>query len=411
MSELINNTSQRQERLLLFAELLIKGGDGNELINKYRYFITRATPADVIYITDALMQKDYDINTLKPYINKIINVLFKPLQSYKWDKPSDGGFIHTMMLENAALTARLNTLKPLIKEINGLEQGTEHYNQVRKSLRSGFEELQVFNLHYVKKENILFPYLEKAWPDYRCLGLMWSFDDDIRRYLKSCIQHCSQEIINLRSFNYDTGKLYFLMSAIRFREDHILFPAAIKTITRTQAASMLEQANEQGYAFIETPEPDLVRENEKATTVAGLTSLADRLEGVIQFDTGRIQITQLERMLNVLPVDITYIDENDVVRYYSAGPHRIFPRSKAVIGRTVQNCHPPESIETVNKLLNDFKNGSKNNESFWIQIRGQFLLINYYAIRDEKGKYKGTVEVSQNITELRQLNGEKRLLS
>ncbi len=115
-------------------------------------------------------------------------------------------------------------------------------------------------------------------------------------------------------------------------------------------------------------------------------------------------------LFNHLPVDITFIDKDDRVVFYSDPPHRIFPRSKAVIGRTVQNCHPPESVSIVNELLDAFRAGQKNKESFWINMRGKVILIEYYALRDAEGSYAGTMEVSQDVTTIKSLKGEKRLL-
>jgi len=115
-------------------------------------------------------------------------------------------------------------------------------------------------------------------------------------------------------------------------------------------------------------------------------------------------------MINNLPVDVTYVDENDEVRYFSTPNHRIFPRSKAIIGRLVENCHPPSSVHIVKDLIDAFKSGKKNQESFWIEMGEKFILIRYFALRDEDGKYKGTLEVSEEVSTIRKLTGEKRLM-
>ena len=124
-----------------------------------------------------------------------------------------------------------------------------------------------------------------------------------------------------------------------------------------------------------------------------------------------LSVKQLETILNHLPVDITFIDENDVVRYFSHGKERIFARTKAVIGRTVQNCHPPQSVHVVEKLLQDFKSGVKDAEDFWIPVKDKFVYIRYFAVRDEKGTYMGTLEFTQNVADIRALEGQKRILS
>ena len=133
-------------------------------------------------------------------------------------------------------------------------------------------------------------------------------------------------------------------------------------------------------------------------------------DGFVRFETGILSVKQLEMILNHLPVDLTFIDENDVVRYFSHG-ERIFARTKAVIGRTVQNCHPPQSVHVVEKLLQDFKSGAKDVEDFWIPVKDKFVYIRYFAIRDEEGTYMGTLEFSQNVAAIRELEGQKRILA
>jgi PAS domain S-box-containing protein len=126
--------------------------------------------------------------------------------------------------------------------------------------------------------------------------------------------------------------------------------------------------------------------------------------------TGDLTLSQINLMLKTLPVDITFVDENDTVRYFSETPERIFKRTPAIIGRKVQNCHPPASVDKVVRIVEDFRAGKRDTAEFWIQMGGKFIHIQYYAMRDEAGNYRGTLEVSQDLTELRKLEGERRLL-
>jgi len=132
--------------------------------------------------------------------------------------------------------------------------------------------------------------------------------------------------------------------------------------------------------------------------------------GSLNLDVGQLTPEQVNLMLTHLPVDISFVNEDDEVLYYSQTEDRIFPRSPGVIGRRVQNCHPPKSVGTVEKLLDSFKKGEKDVAEFWIQMKGRFILIRYFAVRDQHGKYRGTLEVSQDVTDIRALSGEKRLL-
>lgn len=130
----------------------------------------------------------------------------------------------------------------------------------------------------------------------------------------------------------------------------------------------------------------------------------------LSLDTGQLTLEQINIMLKHLPVDVSFVDSNDELRYYSDTADRIFARTPAVIGRKVQNCHPPKSVHVVNKILEEFKKGNKDAAEFWIELKGKFIHIRYFAMRDADGNYRGTLEVSQDVTEIRKLRGERRLL-
>ncbi|MCD4735432.1 MAG: PAS domain-containing protein, partial [Bacteroidales bacterium] len=188
-----------------------------------------------------------------------------------------------------------------------------------------------------------------------------------------------------------------------FREEYILYPICLKRINQETWDEMLLQSNDIGYAFIQEPDATIAHtENSAQDSLINGT--------FINLDTGSLTPAQINDLFNHLPVDITLVNENDEVIYFSNPPVRHFPRSKAIIGRKVQNCHPPESIDVVNKIIESFKSGKKDFERFWIQMKGKLILIQYFAIRDVMGVYKGVAEVSQDITEIRDLKGEKRLL-
>jgi DUF438 domain-containing protein len=165
-----------------------------------------------------------------------------------------------------------------------------------------------------------------------------------------------------------------------------------------------------GYAWV-TPDEGWPEETIKAPeeVPAEPVEVLEEMAGVLGLDTGRMTLEQINLMLTHLPVDLTFVDENDRVAYYSEG-ERIFPRSPAIIGREVRNCHPPKSVHMVNKILDAFKSGSRDTAEFWIQLGEKFIYIRYFAVRDKKGYYRGTLEVSQDLTEIRKLEGQQRLL-
>ncbi|HCM29157.1 MAG TPA: hypothetical protein DIC34_21915 [Treponema sp.] len=119
---------------------------------------------------------------------------------------------------------------------------------------------------------------------------------------------------------------------------------------------------------------------------------------------------QIDLMLKALPVDVSFVDEFDRVLYYTDAADRIFPRSPAVIGRDVSNCHPPKSVAIVHRILEAFRKKEKTEAEFWIEMGGKFIHIRYFPVYGSGGEYKGVVEVSQDVTAIRALQGQRRLL-
>jgi DUF438 domain-containing protein len=188
-----------------------------------------------------------------------------------------------------------------------------------------------------------------------------------------------------------------------YKEEHILFPMAKDLLTDREWGKVRQGEEEIGYAWIR-PEAGWTANAEEAK------EQAVGQESEVKLDTGMMTVEQVNMLLKHMPVDISFVDEKDEVRYYSATKDRIFPRSPGVIGRKVQNCHPPKSFGMVQKILDEFRAGRRDKADFWIQMKGRFLLIQYFAVRDEKGAYRGTLEVSQDVTDIRKLEGQKRLL-
>ena len=162
-----------------------------------------------------------------------------------------------------------------------------------------------------------------------------------------------------------------------------------------------------GYIFIEKPAETEVLMRNLQTALLEEPVFQDN---VISMPTGTIQLNELMHILNILPVDLTFVDSEDTVRYFSESPNRIFHRTKSIIGRKVQNCHPPQSVDVVEKILASFKEGKKDFFDFWINYQGKLAYIRYLAVRDKDGQYLGTLEVTQDITEIQKLEGERRLV-
>jgi DUF438 domain-containing protein len=249
----------------------------------------------------------------------------------------------------------------------------------------------------------MFPYLENygitAPPK-----VMWGVDDEIRKEIKDINSMLSDIENNKDEVTDKMNAVLDKISEMIFKEESILFPMAIDTLSEDEWISIYDESDEIGYCLVE-PEGDWIPERIK------LDKKEDVKEGYVKFDTGILSFKELSIILNTLPIDITFIDKDGIVKYFSQSEERIFARTKAVIGRTVQNCHPPASVHIVNKLLDDFRDGRKDNEDFWIKMGDIYVYIRYFAVRDDNGEYMGTLEVTQNIKPIKEIDGEKRLLS
>lgn len=392
----IDSRNERHENLYAFAEGLVTGGNGKILFERYRNYTSTVTPEETMYVLDRLLDSGYPFEKVKEYTGKIINVFFRSLETYSWEKPGEGHFLHYLMLENREAEKVMAALRLTVKR---LFSGTGKNDPVLYNvLLNGLKQLSEYELHYVKKENVLFPYIEKCFPQYRCIKIMWSFHDDFRRSIKSLESVIESGTPDLERINKALGKLFFVVLPVIFREEHIVFPVALRALPPELWDDMLRESFETGWCYGVKP-------------VAGSSVVSDGFaHGLLDLGTGILSAGQVKDILNALPVDITFVDENDEVRYFSGSVHRIFPRSNAIIGRKVQNCHPPDSVHIVNEIIEAFRKGVKDSAEFWITMKGRFIHIRYFAVRTAIGSYAGTLEVSQDVTEIRKLSGEQRLL-
>jgi hypothetical protein len=189
------------------------------------------------------------------------------------------------------------------------------------------------------------------------------------------------------------------------KERRILLPMSRETLTDDEWAEIWQESPRYGFCLVEP------REGYRPPPVTAPAKAAElpRDQAVI-FPTGALTFEQLRGILGALPVDITFVDADDRVRYFSEGAERVFERSKAILGREVRHCHPPKSVHVVEEIVSSFRSGRQDVAEFWIQLKGRFVHIRYFAVRDSDGSYLGTLEVTQDLTRLRELEGERRLL-
>lgn len=386
------SNEKKIQRLKEYVQGVLDNKDGKLLYKKYKEDIESVTPMECFQIFYSKIDKGYTPKEVLKILDKVINVFHRSLASYKWKRPKENSFLDILMKENHALEERLGKIRKII-----LDKKVE---EKREEIHSILKSLEEFNEHYLKKENILFPYMEKKMKIFNGLSIMWSLHDEAREALKNTIALFEKDEFSLKEFNVEIGKLFFAMLGIVKKENLILFPAAMEVINDSEWEDMNRQSTEYGFPFIERPPIDEIKNIE----IYGFEGMKFKTE------TGELTFEQIMLLFNALPVDLTFVDENNKVRFFTKPKDRVFPRSPAVIGRDVRNCHPAESVHVVNKIVDAFREGSRDSATFWIDFKGRKLIIQYFPLRDSKGEYKGVLEVTQDISEIKKLEGERRLL-
>jgi hypothetical protein len=380
------------DRLKEYIRRLNKKEDGRRLYLEYRDDITTVQPQDAFQIFHGLLEDGMTEKEILTFLDKIINVFHESLTSHRWRRPENDNFLTDLELENEALRKRTDHIKTIVKEPT---------SQMRRDkLIPLIEELKDFYPHYTKKENILFPYLEKKLPRFEGLTIMWALHDMVKEQVDNALEKLRGPESDDHEVNVAIAELFFGILGIVKKEEIILFPSACEVLTEEEWHQMHRQSYEYSFPFIEKEwEEDHMEEEGPAVA-----------DGRFRTETGELSFDQIKLIFDSLPVDMTFVDENNKVRFFTRPKDRIFPRSPAIIGRDVNKCHPPDSVHVVEEIVDAFRRGDRDNASFWIRIRDKMILIQYFAMRNDKGEYRGVLEVSQDITEIKALEGEKRLL-
>lgn len=274
-----------------------------------------------------------------------------------------------------------------------------------------FNNLMDVDKHYKRKEYLLFPFLEKN----EITGppkVMWGKHDEMRDQLKGCIEILRTEGLT-RSDLEDTLEILFApvlkaMEDMVKKEEDILFPMSMDVLTTDDWWQINKQTLEFGFTLYD-PKVQWKPEGMEQESYENKGILNEK--GDIRLPSGSFTAREIMAILNTVPFDMTFVDKDDKVKYFTQGAERIFARSRSIINRDVRLCHPPGSVHIIEKILHDFKSGKASSAPFWIQMHGKFIHIEYFALRDEHGEYLGTLEVSQDLTQLRKLEGEQRILS
>lgn len=394
----VQDAEMRQEILKDIIRDLHKGVDMAVLKQRFYELIKDIDATEIAKMEQKLMEEGMPESEIKRLCDVHVEVFKEALGEQEAPSAPPGHPLHTFMKENRATEDIVNEMKGIMERLCDTPVKEEFRGQ-KKDLLKLIERLSAINLHYLRKENQLFPVLERhgiSGPS----EVMWAIHDDIRQTMKYARAQVSELQVPLV---YRTLK-YLLQSIVDmiYKEEHILFPMAMEMLSAADWLKVREGEEEIGYAWIE-PEKGWTPGEEIAPAL-------EKGKEELSLSTGHLTLEQVNLLLTHLPLDLSFVNENDEVTYYSQTKERLFPRSPGVIGRKVQKCHPPKSFHMVQKILDEFRAGKRDVADFWIQMKGRFIHIRYFAVRDAAGIYKGTLEVTQDVSEIRKLEGEQRLL-
>ena len=407
MSEMINDPGQRKELLKHMILQLHMGIAPEHVKMKLLDLLQKIPYGDVVEVEQELINEGLPESEVLRLCDLHSMVLEESIDLTGAKAIPPGHPVDTFKKENRELESIVAKLYELF------EKGDQSIanigmNAYLNSVKSLFNSLMDVDKHYRRKENLLFPFLEK----YAITGppkVMWGKHDETRTLLRSAIGalHAGHEISAEEMKGMVEIHLRPAAKAISdmiMKEEEILLPMTMDKLSDEDWYEIYRQTNEIGYCLYD---PKIEWQPEGITIVK--TTMAEK--GEIHLPSGSMNADELLSILNALPVDLTFVDKDDKVKYFTQGRERVFDRNRAILGRDVRMCHPPSSVHVVEKILSDFKSGEADSAPFWINMQGKFIHIDYFALRNDHGEYLGTLEVSQDLTGKRKLTGDQRILS
>lgn len=402
MSEYIQNSQRRKEMLKQLIRDLHAGGDVEEIKARFRKLVGQVSSVEIAQMEQELISEGLPVEEVKELCDVHVAVFQEGLEGETSPEMTPGHPVHTFKYENFAAGEVLTLLEEAIGQLPDPD--------ALKRARAFAGQLAQIEKIYLRKENLLFPFLEKhgvSGPS----SVMWNTHDEIRaqfKELRGALQ--AGDVPRIREI---FGPLANAIRQMFYKEEHILYPTSLKMLSEAEWLAIKNQSDEIGYCLIR-PGDDWhpkVAESELPRSAAYSAAHVVAGDDQIELDTGILTREQINLLLTHLPVDVTLVDENDTVRYFTQTPERVFVRTPAIIGRKVQDCHPPNSVHIVERLVNEMRNGQRDSAEFWIQMGEKFVHIRYFALRDAAGAYKGVIEVTQDVAHIRELEGERRLLA
>lgn len=411
MEKFIKSDPERLTKILNIIRAFFDGQPLEILKNEFDAQLGKSiSPAEFALAEQKIKEYGISDELLHTKIDALLDVFKAGFEKISVQELEEGHPVHTFINENKAI-------QQLIEKLRNNSSNTDP-----NFWEAAYREIGQIKTHYVRKENQLFPYLEKKGFD-KPSTVMWALHDDVRSLIKYY-----QALLNDKNFEELFSTQEILFSAIEdmiYKEEKILWPTSLELLSDEEWAEIRKGEAEIGYCLIEEPPmwnplwqhpsklgtSSRTNHSEKAAPVPySITDAPGSRIGGINLDIGLITPEQINLIFKHMPFDVTYVDEFDEVRFYNKGDDRIFPRSPGIIGRQVKYCHPPKSVHIVEKIINAFKKGEKNESSFWINFQEKFVYIQYFAVRDHAGNYKGVLEITYDAKTVRSLEGEQRLL-
>jgi len=409
MSELIDNSKYRKGKL---KELILKlhGGEDPKKVREELISTLQQIPyGEVVEVEQELISEGLPETEVLKLCDVHGEVLEGHIDQSGARVVPEGHPVDVFTKENRELLKVTDKAQMLIGTLNSVNE--EDFKEYALKILSCFNDLMDVDKHYKRKEYLVFPFLEK----YEVTGppkVMWGKHDEIREQLKGCIEILRNAELT-KSDLEEADEILFApvlkaLADMTKKEEEILFPMCMDKLTTDDWWQIHRQTLDFGFTLYDPVvewKPQGIREDgpEMAGVLPGSQT--------VQLPSGSFTAGEIMAILNTVPVDMTFVDRNDKVKYFTQGIERIFTRSRSIINRDVRLCHPPGSVHIIEKILEDFKSGRTSRAPFWIQRQGRFIHIEYFALRDENGQYLGTLEVSQDLTNARTLEGEKRILS
>jgi PAS domain S-box-containing protein len=399
---------KEEDRLSALKDMIqeLHAGKGpQEVKAKFKQLLARVSPEEIAKIEEKLIEEGMPREEVRRLCDVHLAVFQESLDKQKVDVQR-GHPLHTFMEEHKIFSQdaeRLQAVTQKLKQTDDLRAAREEMNHLKEITQHLMEK----ESHNVREENVLFSYLEKhgiTEPP----AIMWTEHNEMREKMKKLsglMESAPQDDFSKFACSLETLAMEIgeSLSNHIYKENNILYPAALKAIAQEEWPRIRRECDQLGYSVF-TPEC-LESAGQAAPKGSGAIP-----EGLMALEPGPLSLRELEALLDSLPVDISFVDHEDKVRYFNQPKERIFPRTKAVIGRSVQKCHPQKSVHVVNQILDDFRNGRRDEAEFWIQMGGRLVHIRYFPVLDKQGNYLGCLEVTQDITDIKKIEGEKRLL-